>query len=96
VSRGYDRPEIETRSSRAVKQKDVLKRWNDFLGPNQTNIDPRDGQVDPDRIWSADGKRSIRFGPHETKGDKKGMMHYHEETWCDDRVENVYQKVQNN
>jgi hypothetical protein len=53
-------------SGKAVRQKDVLNDWNNFLGPDQTNIDPRDGLPDPDRIWSADGKRSIRFGDHET------------------------------
>lgn len=91
-SRGYDRPEIETKSGVAVKQKDATDKWDDFLGPDQTNIDPRDGLQDPDRIWSADGKRSIRFGDHEINS-KPNKMHYHQETWHDDRVENVLQRV---
>ncbi len=91
-SRGYDRPEIETKSGVAVKQKDATDRWDDFLGPDQTNIDPRDGLPDPDRIWSADGKRSIRFGDHEMSS-KPNKMHYHQETWYEDRVENVLQRI---
>ena len=54
-SRYYDRPWTEIKNDNAIPQKDILDDWNDFLGPNQTNIDPRDGLPDPDRIWSADG-----------------------------------------
>lgn len=89
----YDRPEIETKSGKAVKSKDAVKDWEDFLGPDQTNIDPRTGMPDPDRIWSADGKRSIRFGKHEMDS-KPNKAHYHKETWHDDHVENVLQRVQ--
>ena len=88
-SRRYDRREEETYSGTAVK--DPLKRWDEFLGPDQTNIDPRDGRPDPDRIWSADGKRSIRFGSHEMDS-KPNLMHYHEKTWHDDHVDNVVQR----
>jgi hypothetical protein len=89
-SRGYDRPEIETKSGVAVKE--PVKRWNEFLGPNQTNVDPRDGLSDPDRIWSSDGTRSVRFGAHEMNSSPS-KVHYHEETWHADRVENVLQRV---
>jgi RHS repeat-associated protein len=92
-SRDYDRPMIHTYSGNAVRQKDALNDWNEFLGPNQTNIDPRDGLPDPDRIWSVDGKRSIRFGAHEYNS-KPSKLHYHRETWYSDRVENVLQRVQ--
>jgi hypothetical protein len=92
--RFYDRPEVETRSGIAIRQKDVLARWNQFLGSKQTNIDPRDGMVDPDRIWSADGQRSIRFGDHEGTPNSSGLQHFHEETWYPDRVENVLRRVQ--
>jgi RHS repeat-associated protein len=94
ASRFYDRPEVETRSGIAIRQKDVLARWNQFLGSKQTNIDPRDGMVDPDRIWSADGQRSIRFGDHEGTPNSSGLQHFHEETWYPDRVENVLRRVQ--
>ncbi|MBU2714247.1 HINT domain-containing protein, partial [Zooshikella harenae] len=91
-SRGYDRPEIETKSGKAVKQKNATDEWDNFLGDKQTNIDPRDGLPDPDRIWSADGKRSIRFGDHEMNS-KPNKLHYHQETWHDDKVENVLQRI---
>jgi hypothetical protein len=93
ASRPYDRLEIETSSGKAVRAKDATKRWDEFLGKEQTNIDPRDGLVDPDRIWSADGTRSIRFGNHEMNSSPN-KFHYHEETWYGDRVANVLQRVQ--
>jgi hypothetical protein len=81
-------------SGKAVRQKDVLNDWNNFLGPDQTNIDPRDGLPDPDRIWSADGKRSIRFGDHETGNPNPNRWHYHKETWYPNFVEYILQRVQ--
>ena len=92
-SRAYDRPEVEIKSGTPVKDRDAIDDWDDFLGPNQTDIDPRDGLPDPDRIWSGDGKRSIRYGEHEMKS-KPNKHHYHKETWFDDHVENVLQRVQ--
>ncbi|WP_444897336.1 polymorphic toxin-type HINT domain-containing protein [Microbulbifer sp. SSSA005] len=91
-SREYDRPEVETKSGKAVKQKNATNEWDNFLGDKQTNIDPRDGLPDPDRIWSADGERSIRFGDHEMNS-KPNKLHYHQETWHDDKVENVLQRI---
>ena len=93
ASRAYDRPFIETKSGQAVRQRNALTDWDEFLGPGQTNIDPRDGLPDPDRIWSADGMRSIRFGPHEMNSGQR-KLHYHKETWRDYVVENVLQRVQ--
>jgi hypothetical protein len=78
-SRPYDCPEIETLSPTPVKDKDVTNAWDDFLGPDQTGIDPRDGLPDHDRIWSADGKRTIRYGDHEM-GSKSNKHRYHSET----------------
>ncbi|MBX8465015.1 polymorphic toxin-type HINT domain-containing protein [Deinococcus sp. RIT780] len=92
ASRGYDRPEVETKSGTALKQKDAVAAWDKFLGPNQTNIDPRDGLPDPDRIWSSDGLRSIRFGAHEV-GSKPNLYHFHFETWSPGRVDNVLQRI---
>lgn len=74
-----------------MRPKDVLDDWDDFLGPNQTGIDPRTGGVDVDRIWSSDGERSIRFGNHEMGGRK---LHYHKESWYDGYVLNELQRIQ--
>jgi len=53
-----------------------------------TNKHPRTGLPDPDRIVSADGKRSIRYGSHEVNS-KPTKHHYHEETWTFDPRNNV-------
>ena len=47
-----------------------------------------------DRIWSGDGKRSIRFGEHEMNGMGTKNFHYHRETWHDDYVVNELQRIQ--
>ena len=84
--RGYHN---ETSSSKPVKSNDVVKGWDEFLGPGpHTNKHPRTGAVDPNRIVSADGKRSIRYGEHEMKSTPK-KHHYHEETWTYDEATNV-------
>lgn len=55
--------------------------WEEFLGEGPyTNLHPRTGLSDTDRIVSADGTRSIRYGPHEMKSSPT-KHHYHEETW---------------
>ncbi|MDD9941113.1 MAG: hypothetical protein OXU20_08755, partial [Myxococcales bacterium] len=92
-SRGYDRPELETKSGKAVSARHATDDWDGFLGTGQTNIDPRDGLPDPDRIWSADGRRSVRYGPHEM-GSKPNKHHYHKETWSPGQVHNELQRVQ--
>lgn len=76
----------EVKAPNAIKSSDVIKSCDDYLGPNQTNINPRTGQVDLNRIFSEDGTRSIRFGSHEmnSMGTPKG--HYHIETWTYDPV----------
>jgi RHS repeat-associated protein len=92
-SRGYDRPSIETKSGRAVRARDATDDWDEFLGADQTGIDPRDGLPDPDRIWSEDGTRSIRYGEHEMRSRPR-RSHYHRERWDNDLVENELQRVQ--
>lgn len=79
----------ETYAPKPVKPKDAVDGWDEFLGPGpHTNIHPRTGLPDPDRIVSADGTRSIRYGNHEmNSGPTK--HHYHEETWTYDPVNNV-------
>ena len=84
--RGYHN---ETYADKPVKPEDATKKWDEFLGEGpHTNIHPRTGDVDPDRIVSADGKRSIRYGNHEMNS-KPTKHHYHEETWTLDEKNNV-------
>lgn len=71
----------ETTSPRPLKPAQVDQAWSDFLGPGDwTNIHPRTGVADPNRLVSADGLRSIRVGRHEMNS-KPTKFHYHEETW---------------
>lgn len=76
----YDKSRDESFSNKPMKAQDAIDDWDNFLCPNTTNIDPRDGLPDLDRIWSADGKRSIRYGEHEMSSSVK-KNHYHKETW---------------
>jgi hypothetical protein len=67
-----------------------MGRWEDFLGDGPTtNIHPRLGTPDADRIVSADGLRSIRMGTHEM-GSSPTKFHYHEETWTFDADANTW------
>jgi hypothetical protein len=71
----------DTKAPTAMKASKVTQAWDDFLGPNQTSINPVTGQASADRVFSADGTRSIRFGSHEMNslGTPKG--HFHFENW---------------
>jgi hypothetical protein len=79
----------ERKSTNAIWAKDVAKRWDDYLGPNTSSINPHTGKPDTERIFSGDGTRSIRFGSHEMKGEGTSVFHYHEETWSYDPVRNT-------
>ena len=79
----------ETKSPNQVKTSDVPNYWDDYLGSNQTNIHPRTGLVDNDRIFSADGTRSIRFGKHEMNSMDTTKFHFHQEEWKYDSVNDV-------
>lgn len=84
--RGYHK---EVYANKPVKVTDAVNKWGEFLGPGEyTDIHPRTGLKDPDRIFSADGKRSIRFGSHEMNS-KPTKFHYHEEIWTYDPIDNV-------
>lgn len=72
-----------------MKTSDVTNYWDDYLGNNQTNINPRTGLVDNDRIFSADGTRSIRFGNHEMNSMGTTKFHFHQEEWKYDSVNDV-------
>ena len=75
---GYSK---ETRAQKPVKPENAVQKWDEFLGHGPySNKHPRTGVPDPDRIVSADGKRSIRYGQHEMNS-KPSKHHYHEETW---------------
>ena len=79
----------EIKSPNQVKMNDVTNYWDDYLGSNQTNIHPRTGLVDNDRIFSADGTKSIRFGNHEMDSMGTTKFHFHLEEWKYDPVNDV-------
>jgi RHS repeat-associated protein len=84
--RGYHK---ETVSPNPVKPENAVDEWETFLGEEPySNRHPRTGQPDPDRLVSADGKRSIRYGDHEMNSSPN-KHHYHEETWTHDPDNNV-------
>ena len=73
-----------------IRASQATQAWDDFLGPGpHTDIHPRLGTPDPDRIVSADGQRSIRMGDHEMNS-KPTKFHYHEETWNYDAATNTW------
>lgn len=63
----------------SINVKDVTDHWDKYLGSGQTDIDPRTGQKDPDRLFSADGKRSIRFGKDEMASMGTGKFYFTQE-----------------
>lgn len=90
----YDRLEVEFYSGKSVRPNNALDDWDNFLGPNQTDIDPFTGKKSLDRIWSSDGTKSIRFGDHEMSGIGTKRFHYHRETWYGEYVLNEVQRIQ--
>ncbi len=84
--KGYHK---ETSANKAVKPQDATNNWDEFLGAGpHGNKHPRTGEIDPNRIVSADGKRSIRYGRHEMDS-KPTKHHYHEEIWTLEPKSNV-------
>ncbi|MEU0301652.1 putative T7SS-secreted protein [Streptomyces sp. NPDC006175] len=72
-------PEVKDPKPRKPQQ--AMAEWEEFLGEGPyTNIHPRTGLPDPDRLVSADGTRSIRLGDHEMNS-KPTRFHFHKETW---------------
>ena len=55
-----------------IKTTDVTDYWDNYLGSNQTNINPRTGQVDADRIFADDGCQSAS-GTGVLGGDNYGF-----------------------
>jgi hypothetical protein len=79
----------ETIAPRPVRPENATAEWDRFLGPGPTsNTHPRTGLADPDRLVSAEGTRSIRYGSHEMNGNPT-RQHYHEETWTYDPVTDI-------
>ena len=73
--------EAESIASRPVKPEEATQLWDDFLGEGaHTDIHPRTGLRDPNRIVSADGTPRIRMGSHELNSSPT-RFHYHEEIW---------------
>lgn len=81
--------QTETYAPSPMKPSAATGAWDDFLGSGQTNINPRTGLPDPNRVFSADGTRSIRFGPHEMNSSST-KFHFHQETWTYDPVANTW------
>lgn len=90
-------PMQEVKSPNPVKAKDVISRWDQFLGGGTyTDIHPVKGIHDCDRIVSEDGTRSVRFTESEMKSMGKKSFHYHEEEWVYDPIMDtmkVYNKL---
>jgi hypothetical protein len=66
----------------------VRSQWLAFLGPGGLNQrHPRTGAIDPTRLISADGQRSIRYGNHE-RNSAPNQHHFHQETWTHQAASN--------
>lgn len=79
----------EVKANYQVKCSKVTDVWDDYLGPNQTNIHPIKKIADQDRIFSADGTRSVRFGKHEMNSFGTNKAHFHQERWIYDSKTDV-------
>lgn len=84
----YDRLEIELKTGKNALKKNAIDFWNEFLGPDQKSV-----PGEPNRIYSADGNKSIRYGKHEMTSS--GGPHFHEETWNTFHVENLKRNISN-
>lgn len=79
----------EIKLPRQIKYEEAVDAWDSFLGSNQTNYSILTGKTYKDRIFSADGKRSIRFGNHEMDLIGKPKAHFHYEIWDYDESSNT-------
>ena len=82
-----------------IKASDAVDAWDNYLGPNQTSYNKFTGTTEVDRIFSADGTKSIRFGNHEMRSVGTAKAHFHYEKWIFDSecnivyVENMLQRL---
>lgn len=79
----------EVKSSVVMKYSETTDAWDDYLGVDTTDINPRTGLQDADRIFSADGTRSVRFAPHEMNSIGTPKAHFHYETWNYDAANDI-------
>jgi len=75
----------ESYSPNPLRPTTATDRWDDFLGDEATSDVGPNGVQYPDRIFSSDGMRSIRYGNHEMDNS-----HFHEETWMYDPVDDKF------
>jgi hypothetical protein len=66
----------EFKNPTQIRANNALDAWDDFLGEGQTSYNRFTGKNEADRIFSADGTRSIRLTGHEMKriGTKKRIF----------------------
>lgn len=79
----------ELKNSNQMRASDALDAWDDFLGKGQTSYNKFTGKNDPNRIFSADGARSIRLADHEMKSLGTRKAHFHYEVWEYDSLSNT-------
>ena len=76
--------------TRAKKKLHLTNTFHRMLY-GQTSYNKFTGKNDPNRIFSADGTRSIRFDDHEMKSLGTRKAHFHYEVWdCDPLSNTVY------
>ncbi len=79
----------EVKLPNQIKAEQAIDAWDNYLGPNQTSFNKYTGQFEADRIFSADGKKSIRFGNHEMNSIGTRKAHFHYEEWVYDAGQRV-------
>lgn len=80
---------IETKAPTQMKSEYAVDAWNEYLGPNQTDINPLTHKNDPNRIFATDNNRSIRFSSHEMNSIGTTKAHFHFETWIYNEEEDL-------
>lgn len=85
---GVEGPEVAGANVQPVEAT-IVAAWTAFLGAGPySHKHPRTGAVDPTRLVSADGQRSIRYGNHE-RNSSAANHHFHQETWVHDAGANT-------
>jgi len=80
----------ETKAPNTISAEEATNQWDDYLGTETNNINPVTGASDPNRIFSYDSTKSIRFGMHEMESMSTTKAHYHIETWSYNSSTNTY------
>ncbi len=79
----------EIKKPTQIKSSQVIDAWDDFLGSDQTNVNKFTGKIDPNRIFSSDGTKSIRLNNHEMDSLGTPKAHFHYEKWVYDPLDNT-------